>query len=68
MTNADLIRQLEKIRDTVEVADQHFSAEAKMNAALHMNPNVRSAPLAVAVATALDDLTNLIVDLTNEHQ
>lgn len=67
MTTADLIRQLEKVRDAVEVADAHFQAESRMNAALHMNPTVRPAPLAVAVATALDDLTNLIVDLTNDE-
>lgn len=67
MTNIDLIRQLEKILDTVETTNKHFQAEAEMNAALHMNPTVRPAPLAVAVATARDDLTQLIVDLTNKE-
>ena len=63
MNTPDLIRQLEKITDTVRMANIHFRAEAAMNAALHMSTTVRPAPLAEAVAIALDDLEQLIVDL-----
>jgi hypothetical protein len=63
MTNGDLVRQLQKIHDAVATATAHFKAEAEMNAALHMNPTVRPAPLAVAIEAARDDLERLIGDL-----
>jgi hypothetical protein len=62
----DLARDLSKVFDVVEAADQHFRAEAQMNAALHMNPNVRPAPLAVAMAGARDDLDRIITELNEE--
>lgn len=49
----DLIRELEKALDVLRVCDRHFSAEAEMNAALHMTENVRPNPLAAAVSTAV---------------
>lgn len=63
---ADLLRQLQKIADTMEVVEDHFSAEARMNAALHMATSVRPAPLAAAVITARDDLNALIGEIEDE--
>lgn len=63
MTPSDVRRELEKIADTLDVASQHFRAESEMNAALHMNPTVRPAPLAVAVAAARDDIHRLIENI-----
>jgi hypothetical protein len=64
----DLARQLTKVLDAVELAHQHFDYEARMNAALHMNSNVRPAPLAVAITAARDDLARLIGELEEEVQ
>jgi hypothetical protein len=65
-TPEDLRRQLEKIADPLDMAAKHFKAEAEMNAALHMAPNVRPAPLAVAIEGARDDLYRLIAELTED--
>lgn len=46
----DVIREFEKALDVLEQCERHFSAEAEMNAALHMSNTVRPAPLAAAVA------------------
>lgn len=54
--SADLIRELEKALDVLKVCERHFSAEAEMNAALHMTDNVRPNPLAAAVYTAVGGL------------
>jgi len=61
--DADLQRELEKIRDVVEKVDQHFTHEAAMNAALHMSETIRPAPLAMAVSSAKADLDRLIIEL-----
>lgn len=66
-TPEDLARQLSKVLDAVELAHIHFSAEAKMNAALHMSTTVRPAPLATAIEAALDDLVRLISELEEER-
>lgn len=62
-TPADLTRELSKIADVFEVVDRHFNAEAEMNAALHMSPIVRPAPLAIAVHAAVFDLSRLIGEI-----
>jgi hypothetical protein len=62
-TDGDLVRQLEKVRDTVAMADKHFTAEAEMNAALHMAPTVRPAPLVRGDHGRRDDLDRLIGEL-----
>lgn len=62
-TPEDMARQLGKVLDAVELAHKHFSAEADMNAALHMSATVRPAPLAVAIESARDDLVLLIGEL-----
>lgn len=59
MTN-DERRQVEKAIDVMRRARDHFDAEAKMNAALHMSDTVRPAPLAAAVAQAVIDLERLL--------
>lgn len=66
MNKDNLIRELQKISDTLGAADRHFSAEGQMNAALHMSETVRPAPLAAAVATALGSAEQLIADLQAE--
>lgn len=53
MEPEDVIREVQKILDVLEVVDRHFTHEAEMNAALHMASVVRPAPLAAAVKTAL---------------
>lgn len=62
MLSNDEIRQLQKIRDVLVRADDHFSHEAKMNAALHMAIEVRPAPLASAVSQAMLDLDRILAD------
>lgn len=63
MENDDLIREIEKIRHVLALADRHFTAEAQMNAALHMSDTVRPAPLAAAVGTALNSAARLVAIL-----
>lgn len=67
MRRNDLIRELDKILDTIEGAEKHFRAEAEMNAALHMSDTVRPAPLSVAVGLAADNLTRLLSRLSEEE-
>jgi hypothetical protein len=62
-SNDDQRRELEKIAEAVDAAVRHFRAEAVMNAALHLSPTVRPAPLAVAIEAASDDLHRLIEEL-----
>ena len=59
----DLARNLHKIHDTLVMAAEHFEAEAKMNAALHMAREIRPAPLAMAVVAARDDLDRILNEL-----
>lgn len=63
---ADTIREFEKTLDVLEQCERHFSAEAEMNAALHMSNTVRPAPLAAAVATARMQVSNYILFLKME--
>jgi len=56
----DAIRELEKALDILRACDRHFSAEAEMNAALHMAATVRPAPLAAAVALHIEELGQAI--------
>lgn len=65
-TPEDLARQLVKVLDVLMVVDDHFTAEARMNAALHMAQTVRPAPLAAAVATSKGELHNLIRELEED--
>lgn len=65
-TARDLARELGKIYDTMVTVDEHFEHEARMNAALHMSPNVRPAPLAVATHTAREEMARLIKELEEE--
>lgn len=66
MNQDNLVRELQKVSDTLKAADRHFTAEAQMNAALHMAESVRPAPLAAAVSTALGSIEQLIVDVQAE--
>lgn len=65
-TPDDLARQMQKVADVLAVVDRHLTAEASMNAALHMAETVRPAPLAVAVSAAKDDLLRLIGEMSEE--
>ena len=56
------LRELVKVYDVLRVAADHFEHESKMNAALHMAPNVRPAPLAVAVSGARDSLRIFLLE------
>lgn len=62
----DLARELLKIRDAVQGANVHFYHEARMNAALHMSADVRPAPLAAAIRSAVTDLDRLIMELNGD--
>lgn len=66
MTRDDAVRELQKISDALNAADRHFTAEAQMNAALHMSDVVRPAPLAAAIGTALLTTERLIETLRAE--
>jgi len=55
-------RELHKVLDTLLVVESHFRHEAEMNAALHMSREVRPAPLAAAVGTAVGTLERLLQD------
>jgi len=58
--NEDEVRELRKVRATLEWVDRHFDAEAQMNAAKHMNDRVIPNPLAAAAATAFNTIHQLI--------
>ncbi len=58
--NDDERRQVEKALATMYKVQEHFDAEARMNAALHMSDIVRPAPLAAAVSVAVLDLERLV--------
>jgi hypothetical protein len=62
----DLARELAKVADALAMADVHFQAEAEMNAALHMSPTIRPAPLAAAISTAHQELSRIISELEEE--
>lgn len=63
MDAENVIREVQKIADVLEVADRHFTHEAEMNAALHMSAVVRPTPLAQAVHNALVNAVYLIEQL-----
>jgi hypothetical protein len=65
-TASDIVRELQKISDVIDLVDKHFMAEAEMNAAQHMASVVRPAPLTMATAQAKDDLHRLIKELEDE--
>jgi hypothetical protein len=60
-------RELQKVLDVLDTASDHFTAEAKMNAALHMAATVRPAPLATAVETARGSLRILLMRAEGEQ-
>ena len=64
---ADLRRELTKIADTLDMADAHFEAQGRADAALHMAPVVRYNPLSVAVTAAKDDIHRIIEELLDEE-
>lgn len=53
MSDADLVRQLEKAEEALAACDRHFAAAAEANAALHMSERVIPNPLASLVAITL---------------
>lgn len=63
MDTANIIREIEKIKDALVWADRHFTAEAQMNAALHMAETVRPAPLASTIGIAIMSADQLLKDL-----
>lgn len=68
MEKNNLIRELQKIEDVLEVASKHFKAESEMNAALHMSATVRITPLGTAVINAKEDLAILISHISTEEE
>lgn len=56
----DARRELEKMRDVLRVVYKHLASAASANAALHMNETVRPSPLAVAVETQIDKISELL--------
>lgn len=58
--SADAVRELEKALDVLEACERHFTAEAEMNAALHLADKVRPAPLAARVSTAVAEVARAI--------
>lgn len=63
MTNADLIRELQKIHDTLVRTHEYLYLQARANAALHMAREIRPAPLVGALSIANANLDLLIQDL-----
>lgn len=61
----DLIRELLKALDVLKQCERHFSAEAEMNAALHLSENVRPSPLSASVSTEVAQLEAVIAHYSN---
>lgn len=60
MENEDIIREVQKLYDTLTAVDVHLGAKDSMNAALHMSTEIRSTPLASAVNVARANASNLM--------
>jgi len=63
----NMIRELEKVADVLEVASRHFNHEAEMNAALHMATTVRPAPLGQEVSNTLFTLDGVLNTLKSKR-
>lgn len=61
MTEADLIRELEKAETALLACVRHFNAAAEANAALHMSERVIPNPLAAATEAAARSATSALV-------
>lgn len=66
MLNEDLIRELDKIGDTLKQVKTHLEHKDQMNAALHMS-SVRYTPLCTAVGNAYANVVNLTKRLADER-
>lgn len=65
MDPRDVIREVDKIYDTLELVNRMFRAEAEMNATKHLAEVVRPHPLAAKVEVALQtarELTSRLED------
>ena len=63
MNNEDIIRELQKIDDTLTAVAIHLDAKDAMNAALHMSTEIRSTPLASAVRISRAATADLMIRL-----
>ena len=55
VSNADAVRQVNKMLDVLRQVEVMMNAEATMNATKHMSAVVRPVPLAGAVSAAIGD-------------
>jgi len=67
MDNKDLIRELEKIQDTLERVTSYLELTSESNAALHMSSKVVYPPLTSAAGLASGNLASLIIRLMIEE-
>jgi len=65
MENEDIVRELQKIGDTLTAVCVHLDAKDSMNAALHMSSEIRSTPLASSAKNARAMTANLISRLSD---
>lgn len=67
MESNDLIRELEKIQETLEQITSYLELTSEANAALHMSSKVMYPPLTSAAGLASGNLASLIIRLRIEQ-
>lgn len=67
MENKDLIRELEKLHETLERVTGYLEMTSEANAALHMSDKVMYPPLTSAAGIASGSLASLIIRLKIEE-
>lgn len=67
MNNSDLIRELEKVQETLERIVAYLQLTSEANAELHMSGKVMYPPLTSAAGIASGSLTTLINRLRGEN-
>lgn len=68
MDNDDLIRELQKIYDTLTAVEVHLDYKDRMNAALHKSTEVRATPLHSDVSNARANISNLMSRLAGNGE
>lgn len=68
MEASDLIRELEKIADTLDSVTEYLQTQSEANAALHMSNRVMYPPLTSAAGLANKALSDLIVRLYDDME
>lgn len=68
LNNEDLIRELQKVSETLSNVAEYLETQSEANAMLHMSDKVMYPPLTSAARLSARDLSELIVRLYTEGE